>query len=158
VGGYDLADDEPTTTAEGDGAPLPTADNPGRVEYWELEIIFRVNYGAEPEAALTDTLLRWMECGDLRPFSIALARGLPIDPAVFDTFAAIADRFEMKSDGGRPRDPTVLIRNLFAAEAYEQAISRSSEQTFDELAKTFGVSHQSIRRAVMALRRAKKLP
>jgi hypothetical protein len=99
-----------------------------------------------------------MECGDLRPFAIALARGLPIEPAVFDTFAGSAGEFKMKSDGERPKDPTVLIRNLLAAEAYEQTITNASEQAFDELAKMFGVSHQSIRRAVTALRRAKKPP
>jgi hypothetical protein len=57
------------TTAEGDGAHWPTAENPWRVEHWELEVLFRINYGAEPEAALTDTLLRWMEYGNLRPRS-----------------------------------------------------------------------------------------
>jgi hypothetical protein len=55
--------------------------------WWDVEIALYVERGADPHKARTATIIRWLQCGDLRPLEAAIVEGHQIDQGVLNLLA-----------------------------------------------------------------------
>ena len=72
-------------------------------QWWDVEIAFYVNKREiDPGTARTFTILRWMNCGDLRPLEASIVEGYEIDKAVLNLLADMISGDSSKSSESRP--------------------------------------------------------
>ena len=134
---------------------------------WEIEIAYFIAKGFDPDKARIATTILWMYHGDLRPLRAAIAQSVTVqspvrDEAILGCLAKLIDegRLIVKPLGrNRPKSPDKFPRDLAAAYLYENEISAdktSSEEAFSIVAEKFGVSEDTVRKAVTQFRKSAK--
>jgi hypothetical protein len=135
--------------------------------WWDVEIEFYIKErGVDPDKARMAVILRWMGHGDFRPLIDAIDRGHIDRPVLRPVLTVLVGMLEGNKSlpvhlkpllrrRGRAVCPENWIRNLTAARAYEAADGKSDD-VFADLAKTYGKSDRTIRRALTASRKSAK--
>ncbi len=135
--------------------------------WWDAEIALYIERGVDPHIARTVTIHRWLWRGDLRPLESAIVEGHQIDQGVLNLLADMisgdATRhgkpppFRLKTvpvrGRGRPKGWEHHVRQIALARAYEKHFTGNSDETFERIAETAGVSVSTVRQAVTAMRK-----
>ena len=126
---------------------------------WEIEYLTKLKQ-ADPDKARSDVIVRWMELGNLRPLATAIAEGHPLSEDVLISLAGLIlhDRLTFKPDRGRPKQANKDARDivawlLYVSSTYDEV---ASDDKFKLIAEELGVSEQSVRQAVTALRKSQR--
>jgi hypothetical protein len=133
---------------------------------WEIQIAYWTAKGSDPDKARIATTVLWMYHGDLRPLRAAIAQSVTVqspvrDEAILGCLAMLIDegRLIVKPLGrNRPKSPDKFPRDLAAAYLYEEEVStnKTSEEAFNIVAQKFGVSEDTVRKAVTQFRKSGK--
>jgi hypothetical protein len=128
---------------------------------WEIQIAYWIAKGFDPDKARIATTVLWMYHGDLRPLRAAIAQSPTVDEAILGCLAKLIDegRLIVKPFGrNRPQSPDKFPRDLAAAHLYENEISadKTSSEAFSIVAQKFGVSEDTVRKAVTRFRKSEK--
>jgi monomeric isocitrate dehydrogenase len=137
----------------------------GEHNEWDIEVSFYVNqFHMDKKKARVEVINRWMCHGDFRPLAASIREGDEIDRAVLSALAQLIDKRWLKlvpkrRGRGRQKDPTKVARQFVAASMYHATgcgEDAKSDDKFEAIAETLHMSHQSVRNAVTAQRKAQK--
>src|SRR5262249_27595892 len=134
-----------------------TAQVAGR-NLWDMEIALVTELEIPPDEARNETIIRWMEMGDLRPLAAAITEGYASDE-VLKRLAELVGRgaqLTLPRRRGKPKQAAKASRDLIFWLMYEPR-SKRSDEAFREIAARFGVSEQSVRQAVTKFRKPPKI-
>jgi hypothetical protein len=133
-----------------------TAQVAGR-NLWDMEIALLTEIDFPLDEARNETIIRWMEMGDVRPLAAAITEGYASDE-VFKRLADLIRRgaqLTVPRRRGKPKQAAKAARDLIFWLMYEPR-SKRSDEAFREIAAKFGVSEQSVRQAVTKFRKPPK--
>ena len=122
---------------------------------WDMEIALLTEIDIPLDEARNETIVRWMEMGDLSPLAAAITEGYVSDE-VLKRLAELVSRgaqLALPRRRGKPKQAAKAARDLIFWLMYEPR-SKRSDEAFREIAKMFGVSEQSVRQAVTKFRKA----
>ena len=133
------------------------------LEPWEYETAYRAEQGMPEHEAKSFVIMRWMKAGDFRPLLAAIKKNGLLREPVLGLLVQMLESGELtfKQGPGRPLDPEAAVRNMFAADTYEDFLRHyqvSSEGLFEVVGSVSGVGHESVRQAVKAKRKSKGSP
>ena len=120
---------------------------------WDMEIELLTKIDIPLDEARNETIIRWMEMGDLHPLAAAITEGYASDE-VLKRLAELVSRgaqLTVKRGRGKPKQAAKAARDLIFWLMYEGHSKRSDDE-FREIAKKFGVSEQTVRQAVTKFR------
>jgi hypothetical protein len=130
---------------------------------FETEVKFLCDSGSfTAEQARTQAIIHWMRHGDFRPLAAAIVEGQPLDKAIGRALEhlAVEGRLKILEPGrlGAPRDrPGMFTRDVrMYLEYKKQTQLGSSDAAFEKIARDFGVSLETVRRAVTKTRRLRE--
>jgi hypothetical protein len=134
-----------------------TAQVDGR-NLWDIEIALLIELEIPPDEARNDTIIRWMEMGDLRPLAAAITESHASEE-VLKRLADLIHRgaqLTLPRRRGKPKQAAKHSRDLIFWLMYEPHSKRSGD-AFREITDKFGVSEQSVRQAVTKFRKPPKI-
>jgi len=135
-----------------------------RDKLWQVEMLFYIHSGIEPELAQSWTIMRWAEAGDLTPLRAIIAKARPTSAktVALDAISFLClqellrhDRLLVKPRApNRPVSPKRFAQALVGALRYEQHSDRKSrsDAVFKEIADELGMAESALREAVTRLR------
>ena len=129
-----------------------TAQVDGR-NLWDIEIALLIELEIPPDEARNETIIRWMEMGDLRPLAAAITEGYASDE-MLKRLAELIRRgaqLTLPRGRGKPKNAAKHSRDLIFWLMYG-GHSKRSDDAFREIADKFGVSEQTVRQAVTKFR------
>ena len=136
-----------------------------RDKLWQFEMLFYIHYlRMEPGRALSRTIMRAAEAGDLTPLRAIIAKARPTSAktVALDAISFLClqellrhDRLLVKPRApNRPVSPKRFAQALVGALRYEQHSDRKSrsDAVFKEIADELGMAESALREAVTRLR------
>jgi hypothetical protein len=140
-----------------------------RDKLWQIEVLFYIHYlRMEPELALSRTIMRWADAGNLTPLRAIIAKAQPtsaktvaVDPVSFICLQELLrqDRLVVKGRAAnRPVSPERFAQAVVGALRYEQHPDKKSrsDAVFKEIADELGMAESALRDAVTAVRNVRK--
>jgi hypothetical protein len=134
------------------------------LEPWEYELnSIAVETGMTAHEAKNKVVMEWMRAGDFRPLLWMIKKeGMLRQPIVNLLAHMIATgQLTFKKGRGRPPDPEAAVRDMFAADTYEdlrkdpEVSHIISDDLLDATGTAFGVSEEAARRALTNSRKSK---
>jgi len=125
---------------------------------WDMEIALLTEIDIPLDEARNETIIRWMEMGDLHPLAAAITEGYASDE-VFKRLAeliASGAQLTLPRPRGKPKQAAKAARDLIFWLMYNPR-SKRSDDVFREIAAKFGVSEQTVRQAVTKFRKPPKV-
>ena len=135
-----------------------------RDKLWQVEMLFYIHSGIEPELAQSWTIMRWAEAGDLTPLRAIIAKARPtsaktvaLDAVSFLCLQQLLreNRLAVKLQAAhRPIAPERFAQAIVGAHRYEQNPDKKSrsDAVFKEIADELGMAESALREAVTRLR------
>ena len=139
-----------------------------RDKLWQVEMLFYIHSGIEPELAQSRTIMRWAEAGDLTPLRAIIAKARPtsaktvaLDAVSFLCLQQLLreNRLAVKLQAAhRPIAPERFAQAIVGALRYEQHPDKKfhSDAVFKEITDELGMAESALRAAVTALRNVRK--
>ena len=140
-----------------------------RDKLWQFEMLFYIHYlRMEPGRALSRTIMRWAEAGDLTPLRAIIAKARPtsaktvaLDAVSFLCLQQLLreNRLAVKLQAAhRPIAPERFAQAIVGALRYEQHPDKKfhSDAVFKEITDELGMAESALRAAVTALRNVRK--
>ena len=139
-----------------------------RDKLWQFEMLFYIHYlRMEPGRALSRTIMRWAEAGDLTPLRAIIAKARPTSAkaVALDAISFLClqqllreNRLVVKLQAAnRPITPERFAQAVVSALRYEQhPKAAGSEAAFKEIADELGMAESALRAAVTAVRNVRK--
>ena len=139
-----------------------------RDKLWQVEMLFYIHSGIEPELAQSWTIMRWAEAGDLTPLRAIIAKARPtsaktvaLDAVSFLCLQQLLreNRLAVKLQAAhRPIAPERFAQAIVGALRYEQHPDKKfhSDAVFKEITDELGMAESALRAAVTALRNVRK--
>src|SRR5215467_6452150 len=122
------------------------------LEPWDYEIALRAEQGMPEHEAKSFVIMRWMKAGDARPLLAAIKKTGVLRGPVLRLLAQMLETGQLtfKQGPGRPPDPEAGVRDLFAADTYEdvqkdediQNAQVKSDDLFRAIGSVTGVGHE----------------
>ena len=131
---------------------------------WEYEIAYRACEEGMPEhEARNFVIMRWMKAGDFRPLLAAIKKTGVLRGPVLGLLVQMMETGQLtfKQGPGRPPDPEAAVRDLFAADTYEdlrkdpEVSHIRSDDLLDTVGDVSGGSEETARRALTNKRKSK---
>ena len=139
-----------------------------RDKLWQFEMLFYIHYlRMEPGRALSRTIMRWAEAGDLTPLRAIIAKARPTSAktVALDAISFLClqqllrqDRLAVKSRAAnRPIAPERFAQAVVGAFRYEDHPQLDgSDEAFKEIAEELGMAESALREAVTRVRKVRK--
>src|SRR6516225_229914 len=123
------------------------------LEPWDWEINLLHEQGMSEHEAKCYVIMKWMKAGNFKPMLASIKENKVLRAPVLSLLAQMIETGQLtfKKGRGRPSDPEAAVRDLFAADAYEDFLKHhqvKSDVVFRALGRVAGVSEESVRQAV----------